>query len=85
MGKILGSSRHEERGDQVRPERFFLNVVGFGFDVAVVDAAKGARFLRGELLYKTAAFQQLFRFRGFPVSLTESSPRSRPRTLSFCP
>ena len=45
--------------------RHFLNVIGFGFDVAVIDAAARARFLRGELLYKTTALQQLFRFRGF--------------------
>lgn len=45
--------------------RHFLNVAGFGFDVAVIDAAAGARFLRGELLYKMTALQQLFRFEGF--------------------
>jgi diacylglycerol kinase (ATP) len=45
--------------------RHFLNVVGFGFDVAVIDASARARFLRGALLYKVTALQQLFRFRGF--------------------
>jgi len=49
--------------------RHFLNLVGFGFDVAVVDAAAGARFLRGELLYKLTALQQLFRFPGFQVGV----------------
>ena len=44
--------------------RHFLNVIGFGFDVAVIDAAAGARFLEGALLYKLTALQQLFRFRG---------------------
>jgi diacylglycerol kinase (ATP) len=71
VGKIIGLTHHEERGDAVRENRFFLNVSGFGFDVAVVDAAKGARFLRGELLYKTAAVQQLFRFPGFSVMLED--------------
>lgn len=56
------------------PERFearhFLNLVGFGFDVAVIDAAAGARFLRGELLYKVTALQQLFRFPGLPLELS---------------
>jgi diacylglycerol kinase (ATP) len=44
--------------------RHFLNLIGFGFDIAVIDAAAGARFLRGELLYKLTALQQLFRFPG---------------------
>jgi diacylglycerol kinase (ATP) len=46
-------------------KRHFLNVVGFGFDVAVIDSAAGARFLRGAFLYKVTALQQLFRFVGF--------------------
>lgn len=62
------------------PQRFearhFLNLVGFGFDVAVIDAAAGARFLKGELLYKVTALQQLFRFPGLPLAL-EGSAGSR--------
>jgi diacylglycerol kinase (ATP) len=76
-GRIRGPSRHEERDEVYRDERFFLNVVGFGFDVAVVDGAKGARFLRGELLYKATAVQQLFRFPGFSVTLEDDSGFSR--------
>jgi diacylglycerol kinase (ATP) len=49
--------------------RHFLNLVGFGFDIAVIDAAKRARFLKGELLYKVTALQQLFRFPGFEVEV----------------
>jgi diacylglycerol kinase (ATP) len=44
--------------------RHFLNVVGFGFDIAVIDAAAGARFLKGAPLYKITALQQLFRYPG---------------------
>jgi diacylglycerol kinase (ATP) len=76
-GRIIGSSQHEGRGETLREERFFLNVVGFGFDVAVVDGAKGARFLRGELLYKATALQQLFRFPGFSVTLEDDEGFSR--------
>jgi YegS/Rv2252/BmrU family lipid kinase len=47
----------------------FLNLVGFGFDIAVIDAARSARFLRGALLYKLTALQQLFRFPGFEVDV----------------
>ena len=76
-GRIQGPTRHEGRGEELRGERFFLNVVGFGFDVAVVDGAKGARFLRGELLYKATAVQQLFRFPGFSVRLEDDDGFSR--------
>jgi diacylglycerol kinase (ATP) len=82
VGRIIGPSRHEGRGDALREERFFLNVVGFGFDVAVVDGAKGANFLRGELLYKVTALQQLFRFPGFSLTLEDDLGFSRSeRTL----
>jgi len=53
--------------------RHFLNVIGFGFDVAVVDAAASARFLRGELLYKVTALQQLFRFPGIGVRWADAA------------
>jgi len=82
MGQIVGGSRHEERDEEPREVRPFLNVLGFGFDVAVVDEAKGARFLRGELLYKTAAFKQLFRFPGFDMTLEDGAGYRRDqRTL----
>jgi len=70
-GRLTGASRHEDRGDAPREQRYFLNVVGFGFDVAVVDGSRGARILRGELLYKTTALKELFRFRGFAVTLED--------------
>lgn len=50
--------------------RYFINVVGFGFDVAVIEASRGVRFLEGELLYKVTALRQLFTFRGVPLTLT---------------
>jgi len=57
-----------------RPEvRHFLNLIGFGFDVAVIDAAAHARFLKGELLYKVTALQQLFRFPGVRFGLRGDS------------
>lgn len=81
-GRILGGARHEAREGEPREERFFLNVVGFGFDVAVVDEAEGARLFRGALLYKTAAIKQLFRFPGFDVTLEDGAGyRTSHRTL----
>ncbi len=54
--------------------RHFLNLVGFGFDVAVIEATSGARFLRGALLYKVTALQNLFSFPGVDLSLTSEEP-----------
>lgn len=64
VGRLETPSASEHAPD-VFEARHFLNLVGFGFDIAVLDAAAGARFLRGELLYKLTALQQLFRFPGF--------------------
>lgn len=63
VGRVDTPSAPEH--DHGRSEaRHFLNVVGFGFDIAVIDGAAHARLLRGELLYKVTALQQLFRFPG---------------------
>ena len=58
--------------------RHFLNLVGFGFDIAVIDAAGGARFLKGAPLYKVTALLQLFRFPG--IDGTVASPTHGTRT-----
>jgi diacylglycerol kinase (ATP) len=49
--------------------RHFVNVVGFGFDVAVIDDAADMPLLRGDLLYKFCALRQLFSFPGLPLAL----------------
>ncbi len=49
--------------------RHFLNLVGFGFDVAVIEDTAGARFLRGALLYKVTALKNLFSYEGVPLVL----------------
>ena len=52
--------------------RHFLNLVGFGFDIAVIDASQRARFLRGAVLYKVAALQQLFLYRSPRLRLSDA-------------
>jgi diacylglycerol kinase family enzyme len=72
VGRVTSLSAHDRergRGDAYRP-RHFLNVVGFGFDIAVIDAASGARFLKGAPLYKVTALQQLFRYPGIEATVT---------------
>jgi diacylglycerol kinase (ATP) len=64
VGWVETPSAPDHSPDRFR-SRHFLNLVGFGFDIAVIDAAARARLLTGELLYKVTALQQLFRFPGF--------------------
>lgn len=84
-GRIVTPSQPAEshtRGTDTLRVRHFLNVVGVGFDVAVVDAAAGARFLKGEVLYKVTALQQLFRFDGIGLEIsTDEGARTRRRHL----
>ena len=79
VGRVVTPSAPDaERG---RPDayraRHFLNLVGFGFDIAVIDAAAGARFLKGALLYKLTALQQLFRYPGIDVTVDSPAHGSR--------
>jgi diacylglycerol kinase (ATP) len=50
--------------------RHFLNVVGFGFDIAVIDDAARTPLLRGDLLYRFCALRQLFRFPGTMLEIS---------------
>jgi diacylglycerol kinase (ATP) len=76
VGRVDTLSAAESHPDRYEA-RHFLNLIGFGFDIAVIDAAKGARFLRGELLYKLTALQQLFRFPGISAELTSGGGERR--------
>jgi diacylglycerol kinase (ATP) len=49
--------------------RHFLNVVGFGFDIAVIEHSWRVRYLRGAALYLYCAVSQLYSFPGFPVEM----------------
>jgi diacylglycerol kinase (ATP) len=50
-------------------DRHFLNVVGCGFDIAVIDDSYRTPILRGDLLYRFCALRQLFRFPGLPLTI----------------
>lgn len=80
VGRVETLSASEHTPDRWET-RHFLNLVGFGFDIAVIDAASAARFLRGALLYKLTALQQLFRFPGFEVVLRSDGGEERSRRL----
>jgi diacylglycerol kinase (ATP) len=79
VGRLDTTSASEHRPELFEP-RHFINLIGFGFDIAVIDAAARARFLKGELLYKVTALQQLFRFQGVRFGI-ETSAGSRQDAL----
>jgi diacylglycerol kinase (ATP) len=58
-------------------DRYFLNVVGMGFDIAVIDDAAKTPLLRGDFLYKFCAVKQLFRFPGIELSVAAGGPPLR--------
>jgi diacylglycerol kinase (ATP) len=59
----------DRRVDVGRVEnRHFLNAVGFGFDVAVLESATKVRWLKGSLLYAYAALGQILRYRGVDLA-----------------
>jgi YegS/Rv2252/BmrU family lipid kinase len=50
-------------------DHYFLNIAGFGFDVAVIEDSRAARLLRGPLLYLVCALSQLYRYPGLRMGL----------------
>ena len=76
VGHVDTLSASEHTPD-VWETRHFLNLIGFGFDIAVIDEAAKARFLKGELLYKLTALKQLFRFGGIRFGLRGASGAER--------
>ncbi len=82
MAALVAHGTREQRVDLGSiDDRWFLNVAGFGFDVAVnVDALQDTGRLRGNAVYIAAALRQLFRYRGFRATADvfgDSAPRMR--------
>jgi diacylglycerol kinase (ATP) len=48
-------------------DRHFLNIAGFGYDVAVLEDSWNVAYLEGSLLYLYCALRQLGSYRGFGV------------------
>ena len=57
-------------------DRWFLNIVGFGFDVAVLESLARIKWLRGDALYAYAALRQLGSYVGTPIAI-DSVDRAR--------
>lgn len=57
--------------------KLFLNVVGFGFDVAVLGASNRTGWIRGPAVYVAHAVRQLFAFEGVRMGVDEEAPTRR--------
>jgi len=48
-------------------DKHFLNIAGFGYDIAVIEDSWNVAYLEGGALYLYCALRQLRSFRGFPL------------------
>jgi diacylglycerol kinase (ATP) len=74
--RLADGGVRERRVDLGRvDDTWFLNVAGFGFDVAVLHASLKHRVLRGAAVYVVSALQELFRFPGLPIGVDGAPPQ----------
>jgi diacylglycerol kinase (ATP) len=77
---VLGG--HTRTIDVGRVEgRHFLNIAGFGYDVAVLQDSWNVAYLEGSALYLYCALRQLRSYRGFRVDVGENAARPESRDL----
>jgi diacylglycerol kinase (ATP) len=55
--------------------KYFLNVTGFGFDIAVIEDAATVTWLKGDLVYAYSAMRQLFGYGGIPIDVSSAAER----------
>jgi diacylglycerol kinase (ATP) len=74
IARLVAHGGVERRVDMGRvDDHWFLNVAGFGFDVAVLRATQRIPLLRGNAVYVAAAVRELFGFDGLDVAVTGGS------------
>jgi diacylglycerol kinase (ATP) len=56
-------------------EHFFLNIAGFGFDVAVLEDILKIKWVKGEALYLYSALRQLTSYKGIEIDVTTQARR----------
>ena len=59
--------------------KYFLNVSGFGFDIAVLEDIERISWLKGDLLYLYSALRQLFSYGGIEVGIASARKRRESR------
>lgn len=55
--------------------KHFLNVAGFGFDIAVIEDAATVTWLKGGLVYPYCALRQLFGYPGMSIGVSSAAER----------
>jgi diacylglycerol kinase (ATP) len=80
-GEIIAAGRARSIDVGKIEDHFFLNIVGFGYDVAVLEDSWSVAYLEGSLLYLYCALRQLRSFPGFPMELTADAGAPRKRDL----
>ncbi len=53
-------------------DKWFVNALGFGFDVAVIEHSERVRWFGGRLLYLYSALHELFGYRGIDVDVCDN-------------
>lgn len=53
--------------------RYFLNVTGFGFDIAVLEDVENIRWLKGDAVYLYSALRQLFGYPGISIDIASAA------------
>lgn len=80
---ILGGQTRQVDAGRI-DDRYFLNIAGFGYDVAVLEDSWSVRHLRGELLYLYCALRQLRSFPGFRLQIeADARPPAQRDLLMF--
>lgn len=72
LAQRLADGARERHVDLGRvDDTWFLNVAGFGLDVAVLERSNASPLLRGKAVYLAAALQELVRYRGLEAAYDE--------------
>jgi diacylglycerol kinase (ATP) len=53
--------------------KYFLNVTGFGFDIAVIEDVETITWLKGDMVYMYSAFRQLFGYKGITIDVASAA------------
>jgi diacylglycerol kinase (ATP) len=86
-GDLAATARLAVEGPDTRIDvgrvenRHFLNIAGFGFDIAVLEDCARITWLRGGALYQVSALRQLFGYRGIEIDVGSARARGPARHL----
>jgi diacylglycerol kinase (ATP) len=72
----LVAEEREARVDVGRIEdHYFLNICGFGFDIAVLEDIKNIPFLKGDAVYIVSALRQIIGYGGVDIDIASAAGR----------